>query len=433
MGRGELNARMLEAGRRLVAALVDSGVPRVRDLHRGFSYEIRSGLDHTSRAGQQSTAEINRAGSAQGDRAAVRPGTGAHVQEPARGSDSTAGTRSTNTFSEDRTHADGRDRFEISSDEARELYERVRDREPDFAGTGNSVIRVETSAGPAVVRFETGRSIETFVKHWLPEATAIRYGNECGVRTPRLLYAGTDPATGKDFMVMQYVPGQTRGNEDPELMNWLPDLLGQVKSIAARPLPAELAMDIPTWQRQMIQHADNAYHNLTPEHRARLDQLGLGPLSDYLRPDLSRAGEPTFFGHNDLYMGNLQFDPQGKPWILDWSCAGPSDPLYDAEFFLDRTLPPDHENLGPATDMWLDRLPLANPDVDAKAVIRTYRDLHDWREMAMVAAKVPRTIAEDPSKLDHWTFFYNLRLSRHSAPWPNLSRDEVTDMLRGWE
>jgi hypothetical protein len=124
-------------------------------------------------------------------------------------------------------------------------------------------------------------------------------------------------------MVMQYIPGQTRGNEDPELMNWLPDLLGQVKSISARPLPAEMAMDIPTWQQQMIQHADNAYHNLPPEHRARLDQLGLGPLSDYLRPDLSRAGEPTFFGHNDLYMGNLHFDPQESRGFSIGRAPGP--------------------------------------------------------------------------------------------------------------
>ncbi|MFI6315378.1 phosphotransferase family protein [Nocardia fusca] len=253
------------------------------------------------------------------------------------------------------------------------------------------------------------------------------------MRTPRLLYAGTDPATGTDFMVMQYVPGETHGFDDPELMNWLPDLLDQVKLIASHPLPAELAMDIPTWQRQMIQHADNAYHNLTPEHRARLDQLGLGPLSDYVQPDLSRAGEPTFFGHNDLFMGNLQFDPQKKPWILDWACAGPSDPLYDAGFFLERALSSASETVGPATDMWLDRVPLANPDVDAKAVLRTYQAMEDWRGMAMVAAKVPRTIAEDPGKLDDWTLFYNHRLSRHpEPPWPSVPRDEMADMLRGW-
>ncbi len=310
LGRGELNARMLEAARRLAAALADNGTPRVSEAHREYSHVIQAGLDRTTRVGEQSAADIDRAGSAQRDRAAVPAETGAHVREPARGPDSTAGTRSTNTFSENRTHPDGRDRFEISSEEARELFERVRDREPEFAGAANGVIRVDTSAGPAVVRFETARPIETFVKHWLPETTAIRYGSECGVRTPRLLYAGTDSATGKDFMVMQYVPGETHGFDDPELMNWLPDLLDQVKLIAAHPLPAEMAMDIPTWQRQMIQHADNAYHNLTPEHRARLDQLGLGPLSDYVRPDLSRAGEPTYFAHNDLYPGNLQFDEQ---------------------------------------------------------------------------------------------------------------------------
>ncbi|MFI9536384.1 phosphotransferase family protein [Nocardia fusca] len=425
---------MLEAARRLAAALVESGAPRVSEAHREHTHVIQAGLDRTGRAGEQSAAGIDRACSAQNDRAAGQAETGAHVREPARGPDSTAGTRSANTFSEDRTHPDGRDRFEISSEEARELFEGVRDREPDFAGSDNWVTRVDTSAGPAVVRFETGRPIETFVKHWLPENTAMRYGSECGVRTPRLLYAGTDPATGKNFMVMQYVPGETRDFDDPDLMNWFPDLLDQVKLISSHPVPAGMEMDIPTWQQHMIQHADNAFHSLTPEHRARLDQLGLGPLSDYIRPDLGRAGEPTFFGHNDLYMGNLQFDAQGKPWILDWSCAGPSDPLYDAQFFLGRSLSFTGEALETATGMWLDRVPLANPDVDAKAVLRTYRDMEDWRGMALVAAKVPRTIAEDPSKLDHWTFFYDVRLSRHSEPpWPSLSRDEIAAMLRGWE
>jgi aminoglycoside phosphotransferase (APT) family kinase protein len=423
---------MLEAARRLAAALVDSGTPA--STYREHAHLIQAGPDHTTRASEQGAADINRAASAQRDRAAVHAEAGAQVRDPARGPDSTAGTRSTNTFSEDRTHPDGRDRFEISAEEARELYEGVRAREPDFTGTGNSVIRVDSSAGPAVVRFETGRPIETFVKHWLPEVTAIRYGSECGVRTPRLLYAGTAPSTGKDFTIMQYVPGETRGFDDPELMSWLPDLLDQVKSISSHPLPTELRMDIPTWQRQMIQHADDAYHNLAPEHRARLDQLGLGPLSHYVQPDLSRVGEPTFFAHNDLFPGNIQFDEQGKVWLLDWACAGPSDPLYDAGFFIERALPSASDDVAPATAMWLDRVPLANPDVDAKAVLRTYQAMEDWRGMAMVAEKVPRTIAEDPSKIDAWSLFYNHRLARHrEPPWPDLSKDQVTEMLRGWE
>ncbi|WP_063061473.1 aminoglycoside phosphotransferase family protein [Nocardia sienata] len=434
LDRGELNARMLEAARRLAAALVDGGTPRVSERHREYSHVIQAGLDRTTRAGEQGAADIDRAGSAQSDRAAAHAATGAHVREPVRAPDSTAGTRSTNTISEDRTHPDGSDRFELSPEEGRELYEGVRNLEPDFTGTGNRVNRVETSVGPAVVRFESGRPIETFVKKWLPENTAISYGRECGVRTPRLLYSGTDPSTGKDFTIMQYVPGETRGFDDPELMSWLPDLLGQVKSLSSHPLPKGLEMDIPTWQQQMIQHADSAYHNLAPEHRARLDQLGLGPLSDYIRPDPSRAGEPTFFAHNDLFPGNIQFDEQGKVWILDWACAGPSDPLYDAGFFIERALSSASDDVAPATAMWLDRVPLANPDVDAKAVLRTYQAMEDWRGMAMVAEKVPRTIAEDPGKIDYWSLFYNHRLSRHrEPPWPDLSKDEVTEMLRGWE
>ncbi|MEU4841603.1 aminoglycoside phosphotransferase family protein [Nocardia testacea] len=435
LDRGELNARMLEAARRLAAALVDSSTPRVSERHREYSHVIQAGLDRTTRAGEQSTSGIDSIGSAvQGGRAREHADAGAHVREPVGRPEPAAGGRGADTFSDQRVPSGGRDRFEISSDEARELYERVRDREPDFTGTGNRVSRVETSVGPAVVRFRSGRPLETFIKQWLPENTAISYARECGVRTPKLLYSGADPSTGRDFTIMQYVPGETHGFDDPELMNWLPDLLDQVKSLSSHPLPTELRMDIPTWQRQMIQHADDAYHNLTPEHRARLDQLGLGPLSHYVQPDLGRAGEPTFFAHNDLFPGNIQFDEQGQVWLLDWACAGPSDPLYDAGFFIERALASASDDVAPATAMWLDRVPLANPDVDAKAVLRTYQAMEDWRGMAMVAEKVPRTIAEDPGKIDHWSLFYNHRLARHrEPPWPDLSKDQVTEMLRGWE
>ncbi|MGW4719036.1 hypothetical protein [Nocardia sp. NPDC004260] len=183
----------------------------------------------------------------------------------------------------------GGDRFEIPPSEAQELYEQVRDREPDFAGTGNGVHRVDTSAGPAVVRSKLDNPVVTFVKKWMPENTAIEYAQECDVRTPRILYAGSDPSTGREFTIMQYVSGETRPFNDPELLHWLPDLLDQVQSIAAHPVPPGMEIDIPEWQRRVIQHADDAYHNLPPERRAKLEEIGIGPLSEHVQPEYRDA------------------------------------------------------------------------------------------------------------------------------------------------
>lgn len=203
------------------------------------------------------------------------------------------------------------------------LYEQVRDLEPDFAGTGNRVNLVDASSGPAVVRFRKEQPAVTFLKKWMPENTAIAYAHECNVRTPKILHSGVDPSTGGEFTIMQYVPGETRGFDDPELMNWLPDLLDQVQSMSSHPLPAGMEMDIPGWQQQMIQNADEAYHNLPADRRSRLRELGIGPLSEYVQPDRSRSDEPVVFAHNDLYPLNLRLDEQGKLWIFDWETAGP--------------------------------------------------------------------------------------------------------------
>lgn len=304
-GRGEAISRMPQAAKRLVATLANRAAPRVSDAHRQFPNGVRDGLDRTTRDHAQNTAEIDRtAPAAPADRGAEGGAPDSPGQERAR--------------------RGGHDRFEISSREARELDEQARERGPDLAGNVNSLYRVDTSAGPAVVRFGAERSIETFLKKWMPENAAINYALEGGVRTPRIFYAGTDPATGKNFTIMQYIPGKTLGFDDPGLMNWLPDLLDQVRLTSARPLPVGRALDIPTWQQQTIRHADEAYHNLSPAHRSRPADLGLVPLSEYFRPDPSRSGEPTVFGHNDLYPFNLQLDEQGKVWILDWELAGPT-------------------------------------------------------------------------------------------------------------
>ncbi|WP_459546279.1 aminoglycoside phosphotransferase family protein [Nocardia sp. X0981] len=393
---GEIAAKMLEATKRLADTIAEKLAPRVSEAHQQFPHRMRYGLDRTTHCAGRSAAEIHRIGAA---------------EHAPRGR---------------------RDRSEVSAEEARERYAQVLNREPDAAGTGNRVNLVETTAGPAVIRFAVERPAVTMLKKWMPENTAIRYALACGVRTPEILYAGKDLSTGREFTLMRYVPGVTRETDDPELLNWLPDLLDQVQLLSSRPLPSGMDLDIPEWQRQMIQHADDAFHNLPPEHRSRLDRLGIGPLSHYIQPDLSRAGEPTVFAHNDLYYGNLRLDDRGKLWMLDWETAGPGDPLYNAGLFLARmSSDVDDVARARATDMWLERIMPANSSVDTGATLGMYQRLEDWRQMTMYTGELmPRQISADPGRADGWADWYHSQMSRHPEFWPDVSKDELRATLR---
>ncbi|WP_328409927.1 phosphotransferase [Nocardia sp. NBC_00403] len=323
-------------------------------------------------------------------------------------------------------------RFEISPEEAQELYDQVRDRESDFAGTGNRINMVDTGSGPAVVRSKKEQPTVTFLKKWMPENTAIEYARERGVRTPEILYAGVDSSTGTEFTIMQYIPGETRTFDDPDLLNWLPDLLDQVQSMSSHPTPAGMEMDIPGWQQQMIQHADDAYHNLPQDQLSKLRELGIGPLSEHVQPDHSRSGEPAVFAHNDLYPLNLRLDDQGKLWILDWENAGPSDPLWNATLFLERMTKGDEATHAQATAMWIERISSTNPAVDSEAALRMYGKVEDWRQAVLYIDEMSRNVAADPSRLEIWVNWYHKRLSRHSEPWPDISLDELRAVFRRW-
>ncbi|WP_416567212.1 aminoglycoside phosphotransferase family protein [Nocardia testacea] len=387
---------MLRAAKRIAAVIADVA-PGVSGSHHEFPEGIRHGLDRVSDAERRPT---------------------------------TVG--SANSSAERHPRDDGSARSEISAEEGRALYEQVRSREPDSSDTGNRISQVDTSAGPAVVRFELERPIVPPQMRWMPQRTAVDFARACGVRAPRILYTGTARSTGREFTIMQYVPGRTLGFDDPEMMNWLPDLLDQVQSMAARPLPAGMDLDIPTWQQRMIRHADANYHGLSPVQRSRPEQLGIGPLSDYVQPDLNRAGERTSFAHNDLYPPNLRLDEQQNLWLLDWDSAGPSDPLYNAGFFLERMgRNVDDATHAQATDMWLERIMPANCPVDTAAALGMYRDMEDWRALTMSSEAMRHAVSRDPSEFDGWVDWYDGLLARH-PDWAVIPKDELRDLVRGW-
>ncbi|MEU7633044.1 aminoglycoside phosphotransferase family protein [Nocardia sp. NPDC049220] len=433
-GVDEIIAEMLQAAERIAAALVYKAAPYISETHHEFPHGILNTFERVQHEDERLAPEIYGVGPdarAERNTTAEHPESGVDARGPVHEPDPTAEEGSPDSSIEEQIHRNDRHRFEITPEEARELYEQVRDREPDFAGTGNRVNLVDTSAGPAVVRFKKEEPAVTFLKKWMPENTAIRYARDCGdVRTPDILYAGVDPTTGGEFTIMRYVTG-TRPSNDPEL-NWLPDLLDQVQSMSSHPVPAGMELDIPGWQQQMIQHADDAYHNLPPDRLSALDELGIGPLSEYVQPDYRRAGEPIVFAHNDLYPSNLRLDDQGKLWIFDWETAGPSDPLYNASFFLNRMgLGVDEATRARATAMWTERVSPVNPAAHTESALRMYRTMEDWRGIAMCAGKMSRSDAADPNLLENEVDWYHERFSRQ-PDWPDISRDKLRTLLRKW-
>ncbi|MEV3960215.1 hypothetical protein AB0M34_04830 [Nocardia sp. NPDC050193] len=91
LGGGEAIARMLQATKRLVDALVGRGAPRVSELHHEFPHEIRHGLRQVTQ--KDKPIEFDKIGpAAHTGRAttAGHPGTGADAGRPIRGSDPTA-------------------------------------------------------------------------------------------------------------------------------------------------------------------------------------------------------------------------------------------------------------------------------------------------------------------------------------------------------
>ncbi|MEV5652966.1 LuxR C-terminal-related transcriptional regulator [Nocardia sp. NPDC052254] len=321
-------------------------------------------------------------------------------------------------------------RFAIPPEEARQLLEQIRNRKPDFDGTGSDVYRVDTSAGPAVIRAKKGERPASFMRNWMHENAAIEYARAGNVRTPEILHAGVDPNTSREFTIMRFVPGKTPASDDPQLIDWLPDLLDQVQLTSAQPLPEEMAIDIPTWQRLVIQHADNEYYKLPRDQLSKLRELGIGPLSDYIQADDSRAGEPVIFVHNDLWPPNIRLDDEGKVWILDWERAGAGDPFYDASFFLERLWGTEEATRARATEMWIDRIPSANPAVDPGAVLAMYRTISDWRGTVHSAEDLVPKVREK-NNLDTWVDLLHARFSRQSG-FPDFSRDELHTRLSGW-
>ncbi|MFI7671969.1 amidase family protein [Nocardia sp. NPDC049526] len=328
----------------------------------------------------------------------------------------------------------GRPPFEISQEEAQRLCDQVRDREPDFEGLTSEIYLVHTSSGLAVIRLGKEPPKVNFLKKWMPENTAREYARAGGVRAPKTLYNGLDRSTGREFTIMQYIPGKMPTFNGSDLPDWFFDLLDQVQLTSTLPLPPGMdGIDIPEWQRQMIEHADKEYHNLPQHLLSKLREIGIEPLSNFIQPDRSRSGEKTGFNHNDACRPNLVLY-RNKVWTLDWDLAGPSDPLWNVQFFFERAIVslPDEADRARAAAIWIERISYENPAVDIKAVFTTYGRFEAWRKMMLEFEEMLESIATEPSRFGYWVDFYHEWLSIISAPRPGISREELSARFRRW-
>ncbi|WP_433711071.1 hypothetical protein ACQP2U_33140 [Nocardia sp. CA-084685] len=218
-----------------------------------------------------------------------------------------------------------------------------------------------------------------------------------------------------------------------DLPDWFFDLLDQVQLTSTLPLPPGMKeIDIPEWQRQMIEHADEQYHNL-PQHLLSKLRNIVRPLSNYIQPDLSRSGEQTGFNHNDVYRPNLVLY-RNEVWTLDWDLAGPSDPLWNVQFFFERAIVslPDEADRARAAAIWIERISYENPAVDIKAVFTTYGRFEAWRKIMLHFEQMLESIATEPSRFEYWADCYHEWLSILSAPRPSISREELSAQFRRW-
>lgn len=148
-------------------------------------------------------------------------------------------------------------------------------------------------------------------------------------------------------------------------------------------------------------------------------------------PDFSRSGEPTVFAHNDLYPADLRIDDDGNLWIFDWDFAGPSDRLYNANFFLQRMdTGMDAPTHARATDMWLDRIS-PNSSIDIGTTFDTYRTMEDWRAVNQCTEMMPRSVATGSESFEWWVNWCDRRISRQ-PDWPDIPKGELRTVLRGW-
>ncbi|OHV48900.1 aminoglycoside phosphotransferase family protein [Pseudofrankia sp. BMG5.36] len=331
-----------------------------------------------------------------------------------------------------------------ATNEPDELYRLALARTDRSAGFYNHNVRVETPAGPVVVRIPIPGADTMDLTIW-PESKVVRAIHPVIPRAPRLLHASVDPA----YQIVEWIDGDVldaiapRGKRVPEHV--IPDVgalfaqLGQVPLDQLPPLPADWPTDGDT-----TAFASRLSAITTDVHARFLDEFGdlfkaLGFPADPLEPVLERwstlAPRPFRLLHTDIHRKNMIVNG-GVTYFLDWELALWGDPVYDLAVHLHKmAYQSDEEQAAQAA--WRNAAP-------PEAAVDWARDLATYRAHERVKSAVVDTVrytkllaagTENPTDEAALVDKLVAKLRAAHAVWRTshvTDRSKVEPHLRGW-
>ncbi|WP_309241229.1 phosphotransferase [Nocardia sp. BSTN01] len=319
----------------------------------------------------------------------------------------------------------------LSEDEACTLLHRSMSTHENALRSNHSELRVvETSLGRGVVRVdsENDKRTETFLRKQMPLKDAMQMADDCGLEGAKILYAGTDPVSGREFMISGWVPGEARPLRDPNFMTWFPDIVDQMELLAKRGrLPPELQGSVAEWQRANISYADRAFRNMPAHMRANAEELGLGPPSQYMKADVTRT-DPAVPSHNDIHFANAISRSPTKSTVIDWEFAGAGDLVHGIRAATNRQLGIPPEVRAAADRMAHKRLTSFVP-ANPESSLQHYRQMEHWRALALVCnPRDPQPIGNAVERLHPMMRLWH----EPGNGWPLVSKEEFGEMLARW-
>ncbi|MFI8964243.1 aminoglycoside phosphotransferase family protein [Streptomyces sp. NPDC053493] len=227
------------------------------------------------------------------------------------------------------------------------LYEKARAHEGSLAGFYHHNVRVDTDAGPVLVR-TPGPGAEPMDLTLWAETAVLEAIRPYVSSAPRLLHAHADPP----FQIHEFVEGRLVDDLAPGIGTRVPAavvgaverLFGEMLSVPDTALPAvpshwpangdtaAFALRLLDGVREIRGRADAALEGLYQE---------LGVPADPCRQLAERAAElsarPFRLLHADIHRKNMILTEAAEVVFLDWELALWGDPVYDLADHLHKT------------------------------------------------------------------------------------------------
>lgn len=308
------------------------------------------------------------------------------------------------------------------------IRRRVGDRSPDFAGHHMANHIVATSVGAAILRLPRTDVDSGFDPRMVPEATALGYAHDHGVRVPRVLYAENDV-----FLIEELVTGEEPSVDD--WATWLPNLLSEVTALQSGPPQTRGSVrSVYDWQLWMTSILDQTYASVRPQHRKRISELRIPRLHDFWQASESHHHRNLTLVHSDLHPKNLLTDQRGL-WILDWELTLIADPIWEAAVSLHRTPWPTRTARERATELWLMMLASLGHDAETlHTVLAEYSTVEVWRSLINDSWRYPQMISVDPGRSTTLaaSFHHKLAVGASAFGCIDLCVEEICDLLQRW-